>query len=327
MSTGSQSPGPHQFYITHCARSDSVLNTVGFSVRAASTGSNDPVLVKLAMEYPAYELPMEMWAKKPDRSLAPRRLARVKTPQGVMVVHTSYLEKDTMNRDRSYFSHVLLLPSASPIDVLESWNTDHWATDYRTGEPMELPPAAEPLPAGSALSREAVVEFLTSTDLGPAGSLAVGCWNDTLQRNHTFRRDLVGRVMHGILRAEQDPVRNRLYIHAEPGVVAALIYAAAQLLPPYAVADLTFTTFEPAHRGLKEFKRALVVGTYLAQPNRGLDADLVQQRGYVVDCFHPDRGSSQLLGSLPAGIEKLLDLAAEGQWKVIETVHYFCGTR
>lgn len=327
MSTGSQSPGPHQFYITHCARSDSVLNTVGFSVRAASTGSNDPMLVKLAMEYPAYELPMEMWAKKPDRSLAPRRLARVKTPQGVMVVHTSYLEKDTMNRDRSYFSHVLLLPSASPIDVLESWNADHWATDYRTGEPMELPQAAEPLPAGSALSREAVVEFLTSTDLGPAGSLAVGCWNDTLQRNHALRRDLVGRVMHGILRAEQDPVRNRLYIHAEPGVVAALIYAAAQLLPPYAVADLTFTTFEPAHRGLKEFKRALVVGTYLAQPNRGLDADLVQQRGYVVDCLHPDRGSSQLLGSLPAGIEKLLDLAAEGQWKVIETVHYFCGTR
>lgn len=327
MSNGSPASGAHQFYITHCARSDSVLNTVGFSVRAASAGSNDPELLKLAMEYPAYELPMEMWAKKPNRCQAPRRLARVRTPVGVMVVHTSYLEKDTMNRDRSYFSHVVILPSASPVEVLQSWNAYHWKTDYQTGETKELPRAACPLPAGPALSRGTATNFLNSKDLGTADSLALAYWNETLQQNDALRRDLVGRVICGILRAMQDPVRNRLFILAEPGVVAALIYAASQVLPPPVVGDLTFTTYEPAHRGLKDFKRALVVGTYLPQPSRGLDAELVHQRGYVVDCFHPERGSPELRKPLPGGIEKLLDWAAGGQWESIEKVQSVSGTR
>ncbi len=326
MIKGTPSPDAHQFYITHCARSDSVLHTVGFSVRAASTGSNDPELLKLAMEYPAYELPMEMWAKKPKRSMAPRRLARIETPRGVMMVHTSYLEKDTMNRDRSYFSHVVLLPSQSPTEVLESWGANLWRTDYSTGETKDLPRPALSLSSGPALSPEFVSNFLASQDLGEVVSLAEGCWNETLRQDPKARRELVGRVVCGIIRASAaDRGRNRLYIHAEPGVVAALIYAAAQLLPPTVVDKLTFTTFEPAHRGLKEFKRALAVGTYLAQPNRGLDSDLVHQSAYVVDCFQLDRSSPQLLGPLPVGVEKLLDLAAEGRWEVLGKVHSVCG--
>ena len=64
--SGSGGAGPHQFYITHCIRTDSVLNTVGFSVRAAS--SKEPTLLRTAMEYPAYELPMELWGRKPGRA-------------------------------------------------------------------------------------------------------------------------------------------------------------------------------------------------------------------------------------------------------------------
>ena len=175
MSTGTAGgTGPHQFYVTHCARTDSVLNTVGFSVRASS--STEPGLLKSAMEYPAYELPMDMWAKKPGRSEAPRRLARVRVDGGVMVVHTSYLEKDTMNRDRSYFTHVVLLPEARPADVLKSWNSEGWMTDYASGQDKALKAPRGLMPPGSEVSDKALGEFLTAKDLGQSGPLARAVW-------------------------------------------------------------------------------------------------------------------------------------------------------
>lgn len=45
-----------QFYVTHCAKSDSVLGNPGWSVRAAPA-PDDP-LIRQALGYPPYELPM-----------------------------------------------------------------------------------------------------------------------------------------------------------------------------------------------------------------------------------------------------------------------------
>src|SRR5688500_8236509 len=86
-----------QFYVTHCTTADSVLNSPGYSVRAASA-ADDPDVLRRALEYPPYELPLEMWKEKSAAAQTPRRLARTSDPAGgVWVVHTVYLEKDTMS--------------------------------------------------------------------------------------------------------------------------------------------------------------------------------------------------------------------------------------
>jgi hypothetical protein len=119
-----------QFYVTHCVTADSVMNSPGYSVRATSA-TEDADALRLALEYPPYELPLELWRDKPNRSMAPRRLSRTPHPDGgFWVVHSVYLEKDTMNRDRSYFSHLIRLPAtADPASILRSWDSPGWAKE------------------------------------------------------------------------------------------------------------------------------------------------------------------------------------------------------
>ena len=107
------SAGGDQFYVTHCTVTDSVLNNPGYTARAAS--ATEPTALDAAFHYPPYELPIDLWRDLPPPALAPRRLARTKNPKGgVWAVHSAYLAKDTVDRDRSYFSHLLLLPDADP---------------------------------------------------------------------------------------------------------------------------------------------------------------------------------------------------------------------
>src|SRR5262245_16461709 len=147
-----------QFYVTHCTTTDSVLTSPGYSVRAASI--ENPYLLRSALEYPPYELPLAMWAEKPTAVQAPRRLARTCDPDnGVWVVHSVFLEKDTMNRDRSYFSHLLRLSGAEPATVLKSWGADRWVMRYPPGAPKTL--AGNPaLPVGSLVSDASLTAFL-----------------------------------------------------------------------------------------------------------------------------------------------------------------------
>jgi hypothetical protein len=297
---------PHQFYITHCQPADSVFGSAGFGIRASSTSS--PRLLETAAAYPSYELPMEMWSRRPSRSEAPRRLARVNTPHGVMVVHTNYLEKATSHsekaakRDGNYFTHIFLLPKASALEVLKSWNAEKWAEDYQPGEPKSLD--SLPLPAGTELSDESLERFL-NIDI-------------------KIHRTLVTQAIRGVLMSSNDSTRNRLFIHAKPEIVALLVYAAARLLPPVLTEDLTFSTYEPAHRSLREFKQTFIVGTFLATEAKGLESDLVKFRGYCVDVVNPSRGSSELLADTNPGIGKLVELAAEGRWNVVSTIHQLC---
>ncbi|HSQ58508.1 MAG TPA: hypothetical protein VLM40_22500, partial [Gemmata sp.] len=141
------------------------------------------------------------------------------------------------------------------------------------------------------------------------------------------RRELVGRFLAGYLKViadrDADRPRDRFFVHAEPGLVAMLLYAAVRILPPTFTADLTFSTFEPAHRGIRDFKLATVIGTYLGGAAKGLDIDLVSARGYGIDTLHPARSSRELAGGLelPAGIAELIDLAARGEWELLADVH------
>src|SRR3954454_8964719 len=92
-----------QIYVTHCLKEDSVHGKAGFSVRASST--NDQTLLRVALDYPMYELPVTMWSRSPQPDQAPRRLPLVAAPGNrVALVHSSYLTHDTIHREGSFLS-------------------------------------------------------------------------------------------------------------------------------------------------------------------------------------------------------------------------------
>ncbi|VTU00702.1 unnamed protein product [Gemmataceae bacterium] len=317
-----------QFYVTHCTTADSVTNSPGYSVRAASADA--PEVLTRALEYPPYEIPLELWRDKPAKPQTPRRLARTKNPAGgVWVAHSVFLDKDTMNRDRSYFTHLLGLPaSVDAASVLESWDADGWAKDYPQGAPKELEKC--PLPVGTKVSRAALAAFL-GRSVGGSSDLATVVCPTRFRADPAGRRALVARFLKAVLLVAKARAaggeRDRLFVHAEPGLVAMLLYAAARILPPALTADLTFSTFEPAHRGLRDYADATVIGTYLAAPGKGLDPDLVTTRGFGFDAVHAEKSSPELVEGtpVPAGVADLLDLAAAGEWELIDAVHKFNG--
>ncbi len=313
-----------QFYVTHCTTADSKLNNPGYTVRAASSDDRDAL--DAAFRYPPYELPIDMWRDLPAVSAAPRRLARTVRPEGgVWAVHSAYLATDTVGRDRSYFSHLLLLNTADPAAVLESWGAGEWVTSYPQGATKERDRRA--LPVGTLVGEAALTAFLGNHPPAPT-ELSLAVCPPRLRGNTKERRDLLARVLQAmlLLAAQEDEHRRRLYIHAEPGLVAMLLYGAARLLPRTVIDNLTFTTYEPYHRNIRDYKLAEVVGTYLGQPEngKGLDPDLGTTRGIALDTIVPASSSPELriplAESLPAGVNELIDLAVRGKWKLVPGV-------
>ena len=327
--TISATPGAgDQFYVTHCTTADSVLNNPGYTVRAAS--ATDPDALDAAFRYPPYELPIDMWRDLP-RPAAPRRLARTEHPDGgVWVVHSAYLAKDTVDRDRSYFSHLFLLNSADPATVLRRWGSDGWVKSYPQGAPKSLP--ATPAPGRHARQRRSRSPRSSATrPPGPADLPSPSA--RPLRAAAVQRRDLSPASSRRLLllAPKRTTSRRRLFIHAEPGVVALLLYGAVRLLPPHVTDDLTFSTFEPYHRNIRDYKLAEVVGTYLGAGQGARHrprhrsrhrAGHVRPRAVVA---RTSQAGAEIL--LPAGVSDLIDLAARGEWGLLPTVRAACHRR
>src|SRR5205085_1161712 len=100
---------------------------------------------------------------------------------------------------------------------------------------------------------------------------------------------------------------------------ALLLYGAVRLLPPRVAGDLTFSTFEPYHRNIRDYRLADVVGTYLGPPEsgKGLEADLGTTRGIALDTIVPARSSAELRKPAPTGVSDLVELAARGEWHLL----------
>jgi len=314
-----------QYYVTHCAPADSVLNNPGYTVRAAS--KIDPAALDAAFRYPPYELPMDLWRDPPLPVAAPRRLARTRHPAGgVWAAHSAHRAKDTVGRDRSYFSHLMQFPTVSAAAVLRSWGADEWVTDYPPGASKALPVHVE-LPVGALVSDAALTAFLGDSPPGPT-ELSLTVCPPRLRGAPGERRDLFGRVFLAALMLTENEGR-RLYIHAEPGVVALLLYGALRLLPQSAVADLTFSTYEPAQRGLRDPKLGRAVGTYLGAPGKQLAADALAPNGLLLDTFTLARSSPELrkpvTESLPAAMKDLIKVVARGEWATVDDIHQFVG--
>lgn len=308
-----------QVYVTHCLQSDSVNNQAGFGVRAAST--DDAELLKFAADYPAYELPLEMWTSEPSPAQTPRRLAMLSAPHGkIALVHSAFVGEDTMGRSGNFFTHVIFYPRLSAIDALASWGAAEWRTAYPAGAPKKLAELSDRPIAGSLIDADALTAFLAGKSAGKNQNLATVVCPERLRDDPARCQTLLAKTLDACLAAWDDgpsAARGRVYLAGEPGLLALLLYGVARLLPPSAAANLTFSTFENAHRALRHFRSAFACGTYSSDPHKSIDADYFKSRGYGLDTFAPERCSPELAGESSSVVRELVRLAAEGKWDVI----------
>jgi hypothetical protein len=291
-----------QVYVTHCLPADSVYNRPGFEVRATST--SDAALHQFALAYPAYELPLDLRRPGVQPADAPTRLALLAAPGGrSALVHTSYLPEDTCGRKNSFFSDVLIYPSLTLRQAVSTWNSPDWRLDYPSGAPKAL--ASLPnLPRPGPINDAALAAFLAERD---------------------EHRRLLRWVLQGIrlvLQAPEESPRCRLYILAEPGQTALLLYGASRLLPEVREGSLSFSTYESLHRVLREYRLARVVGTWAGSRDRSLDEDFFTIRGYAIDAVNP-RCSPELERDVPPLVDEAIDMAANGRWTDIDAAFTF----
>lgn len=321
----SRSAPKDQVYLTHCLLVDSVFNIAEFTVRAASTSDHD--LLRRVDRYPTFELPVTLWSKDPQPEKAPRRLALVNLDDGEQIlIHSAYLTRDTVGRVGNHFTHVLIAPRFDPLEAIQSWAAPGWRTGYEPGESKMLP-QPKGIPAGSVLNDDHLREFLSGEHLPLTDpDLATQTIPERLLNEPRRRRELLARFLNAILFLvqQEDKRRGPLYIHAEPGLVALFLFAAFRLLPRGWTSELTFTTYENPDTTLRSYDRALIVGTYMDDPRRRLEEDYRERYGYGFDTFHFDCCSTELATKQDA-VEALLDLAAEGDWEVIDRLHEKCG--
>jgi hypothetical protein len=313
----------HQICITHCLHDEGVYRQAGFTVRACST--LDPLLIRFALEYPLYEVPIRM--SSDEVAAAPRRLALVRIPGGQSaLIHSVYAPEDSRGRANNFFSHILVQPALTAREALTAWASSQWRTHCEPDAGTDLPPL-EHLPQGQLVSDEAVTAFLRPESLAVEDNPGTLTCPSRLVEDERRRRELVRLVLRGCVLALQSSsaaARSRFYLLAEPGLTALLLYAAARLMPDALAANLIFSTYENAHRDLRTYKHARVVGTYLADPSRGLEAEFYTTRGYALDTFQ-HQFSPELSADADPAIDEWIELAARGDWATIDKVHRLLG--
>jgi GTPase-associated protein 1, N-terminal domain type 2 len=316
----------HQVYLTHCLLVDSVFNIAEFTVRAASPMDHD--LLRLVDRYPTFELPIVLWSKDPAPEHTPRRLALVNLTDDLQaLIHSAYLSRDTVGRVGNQFTHVLIAPRFDPLEAIRSWAARAWCLAYEAGEDKVLPDP-KGVPQGNVLNDEQLQRFLSSAPIDVDDvALATQTIPERLLQDAPGRRELMARFLQAVILITQQENNRRgpLYIHAEPGLLALLLFGAYRLLPRGWTYDLTFSTYENPDTTLRSYDRALVVGTYLDDPRRQLEADYLERYGYGIDTFHTDRVSDELLSPVPEAVDALLNLAAAGDWDVVDRLHEKCG--
>ncbi len=307
-----------QVYVTHCLYNEGLSRDAGIGVRASST--RDPLLMRFALEYPAHEPAAGL-------PVMPRRLARVRVPGGrLALIHSVPRTSSDHGRTNGFFSHVIFTDSLSPEDALAAWGAPGWASDCVPEMPKDLAPL-DGLPRGQLVGDSMLTAFL-QTDGGELDHDAVtSVFPERLRDDRERRRRLLALTLRGcllVLEAGPSAQRGRFYILAEPGLVVLLLYGAARLLPRGLAQALTFSTYENAFTTLRVFRHAQVVGTWLADPARGLDEELFTARGYALDTFS-ERYSDELRRDADSALEEWMELAARGEWNTIDRLHGVLG--
>jgi GTPase-associated protein 1, N-terminal domain type 2/GTPase-associated protein 1, middle domain len=311
-----------QLYITYCLYGEGIFSEAGFAVRASST--RDPLLLRFAAEYPLYESPD---AGNADSPLVPEdfaRLALIRLPGGLNALIHTVSHPGAGGRVNNFFSHALARSTLSARDALVTWASPDWVNRCPRGQGKELP-TLDSLPRPGPLNDQAVTAFLQKTfSDGEPGSATLFCperlgmWG--------LRRELLAQTLRGCLMATQAgpaSARGRFTIRAEPSLTALLLYAAVRILPPRLVAGLTFSTYE-APFALRAYRQAQIVGTWSANSADTLEDAFFLTRGYALDTVS-QRASPELLEPGDPVISEWIDLAADGEWKVLDGLYALMG--
>jgi len=315
-----------QLQVTHCLYDEGVFRQAGFTIRAAST--RDPLLLRFAQEYPFYRSPLGMKEGQASASAAPRRLALVRIPGGrSALVHSVPLMDDGRGRPNNFVSHILVHSSLHPREALAAWASTGWMMGYHPPATDKDVAPLQRVPNGEVVCDAAVTALLQAAVDSDDADLATLIFPPRLAGLPERRRELLSLALRGCLLALQagpTAARGRFYLLAEPGFTALLLYAVARLLPQALAKNLTFSTYEHAHRDLRSYKHTQVVGTYLADPSQGLEEEYYTTRGFALDTFS-NKYSPELMenGELP--IDEWIDLATRGEWGTIDKVHRLQG--
>jgi len=319
---GADSAAIDQLYVTHCLYGEGVSREAGFGVRASST--LDPLLLRFAVEYPPHEWPPGLDG---GETAGPRRLALVRVPGGrTALIHSVARQRDDGGRANDFLSHMLFAGEFDVRGALASWGSPEWAADCAGDLDKEMP-ARDDLPLGDPVADRALTAFLQAPSLATDPALATLTCPGRLAEDRERRRQLLTVVLRGSLQVvEAGPAaaRGRLYLLAEPGLVALLLYGAARLLPRGVAASLTFSTYENALTALRSYRHAQIVGTWMADPARGLDPEFFSTRGYALDTFN-HRFSDELAADPDAALDQWVELAARGEWATIDRLHALLG--
>lgn len=326
-STGAQSPPPfqaEQFYLTHCSQEDDVRKRGGYSIRACSTTEDG--LLTFVNSFPSYQLPVELLSQAPLPEEAPQRLARVKLESGQWaMVHSSYLPQDTKGRRGNYCTHVLVCSTSSTITLLQStqaWGATQWCRSYAPGSPQKLA-VSHSLPQGTEVNDDALTTFLSDNYASCThGSLATTTCPERLASSGEIRKDWICWALQGALTLLSRPneQRKRLFVHAEPGIVALMVYAIARLLPAKFVDGITYSTYENLKGAFTTYRFGQIVGTYTGTRDRGLERDHLERLGYGIDTFK-EVVSDELRQSCPDWVREMVKAVARSDWTLIQNVH------
>jgi hypothetical protein len=272
---------PDQFYYTHCTSATSMTGEAEYRIRAASLPAQEVrLLVQAVASVGQYDLPLDMRSAFLNSSSlgpgeAPLRLARLKLNDGrTAVVQSAYRPKDAVGGSRSFFSHVLLSRpdgiALSALDAICLWGSrGAWGSPcelvwedqtHLTGEAQHLPPW-QFQHQSRFLTPHVVVDFLrgVAPPAPPLSCLEIIPRRVLGDSRRADRRAILEFAITAYLSGR------RIYLAAEPGLAALVIYGLLKSLPPGVTKDLTFSTYEPDHSTSYRSSDARIVNTFWAE--------------------------------------------------------------
>ncbi len=280
----------HQLYFTHCTQSNSCDGIAGYSLRARSAGSEP--WCDFVRRFPAPMRPESLRTVERPSEL-PRQLALLRPHNGtVALLHSNFLDRDTLGRPTNFFRHVLVDDDSagkgvSLFEALQTWDSTEWTSVCAESAPKTLPTRPH-IPIPGPLGRDSVTAFLASDSRTDGEHHLNAVTIPERLSSAGERRRLVNLVIGGLLDVsagqEGRPRRERLVLHAEPGLAVVLLACAATLLPEELLRDVTFTSYVASGTRLREYRESTVIGTFV--DGCGGDVEVNAETGLLVDTFH-----------------------------------------
>ena len=314
--TSSNRSGPpaelyEQFVFTHCRPDESCNGEAGFQMRMRSCA--DPQMQEFTSKL-SYE-PLDTQMHLPEAS--PQRLAWLTCPvdgkkDHYVLAHSRYLGRDTEGRWGNYYTRTIFYPRRKSLkQILQCCDSSLWDDLDFGNKGIETSAKFSGIPErGASVDDQQLYRFLSDEQFpGRIGKIAP-----------EQRRRLLAWTTTACLKALNSEPAQHVYIHAEPSLVALLLFGAATVLPEGFMRQLTFSTYEKPGHQLRSFKSATVIGTITDHPEEGLHDDFLERQGFVLDTFRLTC-SPEVKSPLFDRLDDYIDLAANAKWDKLKELH------